>query len=144
MTETNGKPRVLHTMVRVRDLDRSIAFYRDDLGMNVLRRLDFEDGRFTLVYLGYAGEESSAVVELTHNWDDSESYDLGNGYGHIAIGVEDLYAFCDQLEARGIEMTRKPGPMKMDPLEIAFLEDPDGYKVELIGMPSFRDALARA
>jgi len=141
---SSNRPRVLHTMMRVRDLDKSLSFYTEDLGMRLLRKKSYEDGRFTLAYLGYAGEDETAVVELTHNWDQSENYQIGNGYGHVAIGVEDIYAFCASLETRGVKLVRKPGPMKVDPLEIAFIEDPDGYKVEIIGLPSFRNAIVAA
>ena len=112
--------------------------------MRVLRRLDYEDGRFTLVYVGYETENSGAVVELTHNWDQEKPYELGSGYGHIALGMEDIYGACSEFEKKGAKIIRKPGPMKNDPLEIAFLEDPDGYKVELIGLKSFQNAIAKA
>ena len=128
-------------MVRVRDLNRSLRFYTEGLGMKLLRQKAYEEGRFTLAYLGYACESEAAVVELTHNWDQVQNYELGNGYGHVAIGVEDVYAFCKSLEERGVKIVRKPGPMKVEPLEIAFIEDPDGYKVEIIGLPSFRNAI---
>jgi lactoylglutathione lyase len=135
--------RVLHTMIRVKDLKASLEFYTDVLGMHVLRRRDYEDGRFTLVYVGYEPESSGTVVELTHNWDQAYPYELGSGYGHIALGVEDLYGSCAEFEKKGAKITRQPGPMKNDPLEIAFLEDPDGYKVELIGLKSFKHAIAK-
>jgi lactoylglutathione lyase len=136
--------RLLHTMVRVKDLKRSLDFYTGVLGMTLLRRRDYEDGRFTLVYLGYEPESAGAVVELTHNWDQSEPYVMGSAYGHIAIGVDDLYGKCAEFERRGAKITRKPGPMKMDPLEIAFLDDPDGYKIELIGLKTFNEAITKA
>jgi lactoylglutathione lyase len=123
--------RILHTMVRVGNLDRSINFYRDVLGMTLLRKKDYPGGKFTLAFLGYGSEESTAVIELTHNWDTSE-YDLGNGYGHIAIGVDDIYGTCDRIKASGGNVVREPGPMKHGSTVIAFVEDPDGYKIELI------------
>jgi lactoylglutathione lyase len=123
--------RMLHTMLRVGNLDRSIDFYTRLLGMSLLRRTDYPEGRFTLAFVGYGPEDSNTVLELTHNW-DTEAYDLGNGYGHIALGVPDIYAACDKLAANGAKITRPPGPMKHGSTVIAFIEDPDGYKVELI------------
>jgi lactoylglutathione lyase len=123
--------RILHTMLRVGQLDRSIEFYTSVLGMRLLRRKDYPDGRFTLAFLGYQDEADGAVIELTHNWDTS-SYDLGGGYGHIAIEVEDAYAACAQVKAKGGNVTREAGPMKHGTTVIAFVQDPDGYKVELI------------
>lgn len=123
--------RILHTMVRVGNLDRSINFYRDVLGMTLLRKKDYPGGKFTLAFLGYGSEEDTAVIELTHNWDTSE-YDLGDGYGHIAIGVDDIYGTCDRIKASGGNVVREPGPMKHGSTVIAFVEDPDGYKIELI------------
>jgi lactoylglutathione lyase len=123
--------RMLHTMLRVGDLERSLAFYGDVLGMTLLRRKDYPTGRFTLAFIGYGGEAEHTVIELTHNW-DTRHYDLGTGFGHIALGVEDLYATCDALRAKGARITREPGPMKHGGSEIAFIEDPDGYKIELI------------
>jgi lactoylglutathione lyase len=123
--------RLLHTMLRVGDLERSIAFYTEVLGMRLLRRTDYPGGRYTLAFVGYGEESDTAVLELTHNWDTS-SYDLGNAYGHIAIGVEDIYAVCERIRARGGRITREPGPKKHGTTLLAFLEDPDGYKVELI------------
>lgn len=124
--------RMLHTMLRVRDLDKSIDFYTRHLGMKLLRRTDFEGGRFTLAFVGYGDEKNHTVLELTHNWDQEEPYDLGDAYGHVAIGVPDIYAVCDGLEKEGVSIPRPPGPMKHSTTVIAFLEDPDGYKVELI------------
>lgn len=124
--------RLLHTMIRVRDLDASIDFYTRLLGMKLLRRKDYEGGRFTLAFVGYGDESETAVLELTHNWDQAEPYDLGDGFGHVAIGVQDIYGLCDRLKAEGVKVTREPGPMKHGTTVIAFLEDPDGYKVELI------------
>lgn len=123
--------RILHTMIRVGDLDRSIGFYTEALGMSLIRRQDYPGGRFTLAFLGYDTEDRSAVLELTHNWDTSE-YDLGTGYGHIAIGVEDIEAACRKVSSCGGRVVREPGPMKHGSTVIAFVEDPDGYKVEFI------------
>ena len=123
--------RLLHTMVRVGNLERSIAFYTEVLGMKLLRRKDYPEGRFTLAFVGYGEESETAVIELTHNW-DTESYDLGTGYGHVALGVDDIYAVCDELKRRGGKITREPGPMQHGTTVIAFAEDPDGYKIELI------------
>lgn len=123
--------RILHTMIRVGNLERSIAFYRDVLGMSLLRQKEYPSGRFTLAFLGYGDESDNAVIELTHNW-DTESYDLGDGFGHIALGVPDAYAACDALKAKGGNVVREAGPMKGGTTVIAFLEDPDGYKIELI------------
>lgn len=123
--------RILHTMLRVGDLEKSLAFYTGVLGMQLLRRHDYETGRFTLAFVGYGAESESAVLELTHNW-DTTSYELGTAYGHIAIGVEDAYAACEQIKARGGKVVREAGPMKGGTTVIAFVEDPDGYKVELI------------
>ncbi len=125
--------RLLHTMLRVGDLDASLNFYVDILGMRVLRQHDFPDGRFTLAYLGYADEASATVLELTHNWDTHE-YDLGNGYGHIAIGVDDVYAAADKIKAAGGKIVREAGPMMHGQTVLAFAEDPDGYKVELLSL----------
>ena len=124
--------RMLHTMLRVYDLEKSIDFYTRLLGMNLLRRNDFEGGRFTLAFVGYGDEKDHTVLELTHNWDQKEPYTIGSGYGHIAIGVPDIYATCKQLESEGVKIPRPPGPMKHGTTVIAFIEDPDGYKVELI------------
>jgi lactoylglutathione lyase len=118
-------------MLRVGDLDRSLAFYTDVLGMKLLRRKDYPDGKFTLAFVGYKEESEGAVLELTHNWDTS-SYDLGNGYGHIALEVEDAYDACARIKERGGNVTREAGPMKHGQTVIAFVEDPDGYKIELI------------
>lgn len=123
--------KLLHTMLRVVDLDKSIAFYTDVLGMTLLRRRDFPDGRFTLAFLGYGPETDNTVLELTHNWDTAR-YDLGTAYGHIAIGVEDVRATCAQIKAKGGKVVREPGPMQHGTTMLAFVEDPDGYKVELL------------
>ena len=123
--------RILHTMLRVGDLDRSIAFYTEVLGMKLLRRTDYPEGRFTLAFVGYGEESETAVLELTHNW-DTQAYDLGNGFGHVALAVPDAYAACDAIRARGSKVVREAGPMKHGTTVIAFVEDPDGYKIELI------------
>jgi lactoylglutathione lyase len=122
-------------MLRVGDLERSIAFYTEVLGMRLLRRKDYPGGRFTLAFVGYGDESDTAVLELTHNWDTS-SYEIGSGYGHIAIGVDNIVAVCDQMRAKGGRVVREPGPMKNGTTVIAFVEDPDGYKVELIEQSS--------
>ncbi|MFM7455003.1 MAG: lactoylglutathione lyase [Vulcanococcus sp.] len=127
--------RLLHTMLRVGDLERSLTFYTEVLGMRLLRRKDYPGGRFTLAFVGYGDESDTAVLELTHNWDIS-SYEIGSGYGHIAIGVDDIVAVCDQMRAKGGRVVREPGPMKNGTTVIAFVEDPDGYKVELIEQSS--------
>jgi lactoylglutathione lyase len=132
MTATASKPRMLHTMLRVLDLERSLDFYTRILGMSVLRRTDYPEGRFTNTFVGYGPEEDTAVIELTHNWDQKEPYQIGTGYGHVALGVADIYATCDALKAAGAKITRPPGPMKHGTTVIAFVEDPDGYKIELI------------
>jgi len=123
--------RILHTMIRVGDLERSIEFYTEALGMDLLRKQDYPGGRFTLAFLGYGDEESTAVIELTHNW-DTTSYDLGDGFGHIAVGVEDIAGACDRAREYGGEVTREPGPMKHGTTVIAFVKDPDGYTIEFI------------
>ena len=123
--------RVLHTMLRVGNLDRSIEFYTQVLGMQLLRRNDYPDGKFTLAFVGYGSEDEGAVIELTYNW-GVESYELGNAYGHIALAVPDAYAACNEIRARGGKVVREAGPMKHGSTVIAFVEDPDGYKVELI------------
>ncbi|OIO56707.1 MAG: lactoylglutathione lyase [Alphaproteobacteria bacterium CG_4_10_14_0_2_um_filter_63_37] len=123
--------RLLHTMIRVGNLDRSIAFYTDLLGMRLLRRKDYPEGRFTLAFVGYGDEAEHSAIELTHNW-DTDGYDLGNGFGHLAIGVEDAQATCAAIAAGGGKVVRAAGPMKHGTTVIAFVEDPDGYKIELI------------
>jgi lactoylglutathione lyase len=127
--------RLLHTMLRVGDLERSLAFYTEVLGMRLLRRKDYPGGRFTLAFVGYGDESDHTVLELTHNWDTS-SYEVGDGYGHIALGVDDIHGVCDQIRAKGGRVVREPGPMKHGSTVIAFVEDPDGYKVELIQLSS--------
>jgi lactoylglutathione lyase len=123
--------RMLHTMIRVGDLDRSIDFYTNVLGMQLLRRKDYPNGKFTLAFVGYGDEADHTVIELTHNW-DTGSYDLGNGFGHIALAVDDAAAACDLIRERGGNVVREAGPMKHGTTVIAFVEDPDGYKIELI------------
>ena len=127
--------RILHTMIRVGDLEKSLQFYTELLGMKLLRRRDYPSGRFTLAFVGYGDEAENAVIELTHNWDTNQ-YALGEGYGHIALGVEDIYSTCTAIAERGGRVVRQPGPMKHGSTVIAFIEDPDGYKVELIQVPS--------
>jgi lactoylglutathione lyase len=123
--------RILHTMLRVGDLEKSLAFYTDVLGMKLLRRNDYPDGKFTLAFVGFSDEASGTVIELTHNW-GVEHYDIGNAYGHIAIEVPDDYATCETIKQRGGKVVREAGPMKHGSTVIAFVEDPDGYKIELI------------
>ena len=123
--------KILHTMLRVGDLERSLAFYTEVLGMRLLRRHDYPEGRFTLAFVGYGAESETAVLELTHNW-DTAAYELGNGYGHVALEVEDAAAACAEIRARGGKVVREAGPMKHGTTVIAFVEDPDGYRIELI------------
>lgn len=123
--------RMLHTMLRVSDLKRALTFYTEVLGMRLLRQRDYEEGRFTLAFVGYGDEDTHTVLELTHNW-DTDGYELGNAYGHIAIAVEDAYQACAEIKARGGNVVREAGPMKGGVTVIAFVEDPDGYKIELI------------
>ena len=123
--------RVLHTMLRVANLDRSLDFYTTTLGMRLLRRKDYESGRFTLAFVGYGEESEGAVIELTHNW-DTDHYDLGTAFGHVALGTDDIHATVEAIRARGGRVVREPGPMKHGGSVIAFVEDPDGYRIELI------------
>ena len=124
--------RILHTMLRVGDLQRSIDFYTQVLGMKLLRQKDYPDGQFTLAFIGYGDEAENTVIELTYNW-DTDKYDLGNGYGHIAIEVDDVYQAADDIKQRGGKILREAGPMNAGTTIIAFVEDPDGYPIELIG-----------
>lgn len=121
----------LHTMLRVGNLERSVNFYTQMLGMRELRRTDFPEGKFTLVFVGYGDEDSHTVLELTYNY-GVDHYEMGTGFGHLALGVPDIYATCEKLRAAGVKITREPGPMKFGKTVIAFIEDPDGYKIELI------------
>ena len=123
--------RLLHTMFRVGYLDKSLAFYTEVLGMKLLRKEDYPEGKFTLAFVGYGNEDSNSVLELTHNW-DTDRYDLGNAYGHIAVAVDDAAAACELIRQRGGNVVREAGPMMHGTVVIAFVEDPDGYKVELI------------
>lgn len=123
--------RLLHTMIRVGDLDRSIGFYTEVLGMKLLRKSDYPGGRFTNAFVGYDDESKAAVLELTHNW-DTKSYDHGTAFGHVAIEVEDAYKTCDEVRKRGGKVVREAGPMKHGTTVIAFVEDPDGYKIEFV------------
>ena len=123
--------RLLHTVLRVKDLDRSISFYTNILGMSLIRTKDFPDGRFTLAFLGYGSEADTTMLELTYNW-DVKYYDHGDGYGHIAIGVKDVYKACETIRVSGGTIIREPGPMKYGDTILAFVQDPDGYKIELL------------
>jgi len=123
--------RILHTMLRVGDLQKSLTFYTEVLGMRLLRQMEFPDGEFTLAFVGYGDEEHDTVIELTYNWGVNK-YDLGTGFGHIALGVDDIHAAVARIRARGGEIVREPGPMKHGTTVIAFVADPDGYRIELI------------
>jgi lactoylglutathione lyase len=127
-----GKARLLHTMIRVRDLDQSLHFYTDLLGMKLLRKRDYPTGKFTLAFVGYGDESNSTVIELTHNWDQKDPYQLGSAFGHLAIGVPDVYQTCEKLAAAGVKIPRPAGPMAHGGSVIAFIEDPDGYRIELV------------
>ncbi|WP_084421794.1 lactoylglutathione lyase [Henriciella litoralis] len=127
--------RLLHTMIRVKDLEKSIQFYGENFGLDLIRKRDFPDAEFTLAYLGAEEEEKGNVLELTYNWHQEEDYSHGSGYGHIAFGCEDLYAFVEVMKAKGVTVTREPGPMLGTEIEMAFVEDPDGYKIELLQLP---------
>ncbi|MEH6504048.1 MAG: lactoylglutathione lyase [Cycloclasticus sp.] len=124
--------RLLHTMLRVRDLDRSIRFYTEVLGMKLLRRKDYQEGRFTLAFVGFKPEKEGAVIELTHNW-DVDAYEMGNAFGHIAVAVADVYDSCKLIRQKGGEIVREAGPMKGGATVLAFVKDPDGYLIELLG-----------
>ena len=143
-TATSAKPatgidtsrfRLLHTMIRVFDLDKSIDFYCRLMGMKLLRKREVEAGRYTLAFVGYEDDATGTVVELTYNWDQKEAYALGAGFGHLAIGVQDIYGLCKTLEKEGVKIPRAPGPLKFGTTVIAFIEDLDGYKIELIERP---------
>ena len=130
--------RMMHTMIRVKNLDASIKFYTSLLGMELLRRQDFPEGKFTLAFVGYGPEASNTVVELTFNWDQTDGYQIGTGFGHLALGVRDIYRVCEALEAQGAKIPRRPGPMKHGTTHIAFIEDPDGYRIELVDLDTAR------
>jgi lactoylglutathione lyase len=130
--------RLLHTMLRVNDLDESLRFYCDVLGMKLIRRKDYPGGRFTLAFVGYGAEDETSVIEMTHNW-DTHQYDLGNGFGHVALGVEGIHDAVEKMRAQGAKVTREPGPMKHGGSVIAFIEDPNGYKIELIELRGRND-----
>jgi lactoylglutathione lyase len=130
MSQSSGQ--LLHTMIRVFDLDKSIDFYTNKLGMKLLRKKDYPSGEFTLAFVGYGDEESNAVIELTHNWGQKEPYQIGTAFGHLAIGVPDIYGTCETLAKDGVKIPRPPGPMKHGGSVIAFIEDPDGYKIEVL------------
>ncbi|MEH2077246.1 MAG: lactoylglutathione lyase [Nostoc sp.] len=132
--------RLLHTMLRVGNLEESLKFYCELLGMKLIRRKDYPGGEFTLAFVGYGDESDNAVIELTYNW-GVEKYELGNAYGHIALGVDDIYATCEQIRNQGGKVVREPGPMKHGSTVIAFVEDPDGYKIELIQLGSQSSAV---
>jgi lactoylglutathione lyase len=127
--------RFLHTMIRVKDLDKSLRFYTEQLGMKLLRKRDYPTGKFTLAFVGYGDETDSTVIELTHNWEQAEPYSLGSGFGHLAVSVPDVYKACEQLAAAGVKIPRPAGPMAHGGSVIAFIEDPDGYRIELIQRP---------
>lgn len=133
--------RLLHTMLRVGNLEKSLDFYQNVLGMKLLHRKDYPEGRFTLAFVGYGDETDSTVLELTHNW-DTERYDLGNAYGHIAVEVDDAYEACERVKRQGGNVVREAGPMKHGTTVIAFVEDPDGYKIEFIQKKSGDDSVA--
>jgi len=132
--------RLLHTMLRVGNLEESLKFYCDILGMKLLRRKDYPEGKFTLAFVGYGEESDHTVIELTHNW-EVEKYDLGNSFGHIAVGVDDIYSTCETIKHLGGKVVREPGPMKHGSTVIAFIQDPDGYKVELIQLRSHQSGV---
>ena len=132
MSDDKSNYRLLHTMIRVKDLDRSVDFYSRHLGMKVLRKKDFPTGKFTNVFMGYGKEDTNTVLELTHNWGQVHPYTHGSGFGHLAVSVPNIYKNCEEMEKDGVVIARPPGPMKHGTTVIAFIEDPDGYKIELI------------
>lgn len=130
----NMEFQMLHTMLRVRDLDKSIDFYTKFLGMTLLRKREVPEAKYTNVFVGYGPEDTHAVLELTYNWEQDEDYEIGTAYGHIALGVRGIYDICDKLEVAGVNIPRKPGPVKHGTTHIAFIEDPDGYKIEIVDL----------
>jgi lactoylglutathione lyase len=132
MPDTAANYRMLHTMIRVKDLDKSLSFYTGPMGMQLLRKREVPEGKYTLAFVGYGDEKEHAVVELTYNWDQEKPYELGTGFGHLAVGVPDVHGMCEQVTKSGGKVTRAPGPVKFGTTVIAFVEDPDGYKIELI------------
>lgn len=130
----NTEFQMLHTMLRVRDLDKSIDFYTKFLGMTLLRKREVPEAKYTNVFVGYGPEDTHAVLELTYNWEQDEDYEIGTAYGHIALGVRGIYDICEKLEAAGVNIPRKPGPVKHGTTHIAFIEDPDGYKIEIVDL----------
>ncbi len=132
MPDTAANYRMLHTMIRVFDLDKSLAFYTAAMGMKVLRKREVPEGKYTLAFVGYDDESSQAVVELTYNWDQAKPYEIGSGFGHLAVGVPDVKQVCEHVTKAGGKITRPPGPVKFGTTVIALVEDPDGYKIELI------------
>jgi len=132
MADVAANYRMLHTMIRVMDLDKSLAFYTGAMGMKVLRKREVPEGKYTLAFVGYGDEREHCVVELTYNWDQAKPYDIGTGFGHLAVGVPDVHGMCEQVIKAGGKVTRAPGPVKFGTTVIAFVEDPDGYKIELI------------
>ena len=130
----NTEFQMLHTMLRVRDLDKSIDFYTKFLGMTLLRKREVPEAKYTNVFVGYGPEDTHAVLELTYNWEQDEDYEIGTAYGHIALGVRGIYDICDKLKAAGVNIPRKPGPVKHGTTHIAFIEDPDGYKIEIVDL----------
>ena len=141
---TEAKQRYMHTMIRVTDLHKSVEFYTKALGMNVLRRIEVPEGEYTLVFVGYGDEESEATIELTYNWGKDDGYEVGTGFGHLAIGVDDVAAICNHVRQLGGKVTREAGPVKFGKTTIAFIEDPDGYKVELIQLKDAIDEMREA
>jgi len=131
----SGESRFLHTMLRVKDLDKSLRFYTEQLGMKLLRKRDYPTGKFTLAFVGYGDESDSTAIELTHNWEQAEAYSLGSGFGHLAVSVPDVYKACERLAAAGVKIPRPAGAMAHGGSVIAFIEDPDGYRIELIQRP---------